>query len=219
MKPTILCAILANLFVLFLQAQEATNIAVPMSNDKYANYIQQLETGTTEIDYQDFRFSFLESPQFLVVSENFEVLVNLKKLIRTAIAEDDDEEVIRLAREILNIDYLDLQIMKLLSDCYNEVGDDEKSDKYLNILGGLLKSIVGNSDGLSCEQAWKVIRVPEEYFVLSIMGAKFEKQSVVHDAGVCDKMDVVTENGEKVSYYFDVSKVFESYDKLLAPKN
>jgi hypothetical protein len=38
---------------------------VPDFNYKYSEYVQKLESGETKIDYKDFRFSFVESKQFM----------------------------------------------------------------------------------------------------------------------------------------------------------
>ena len=38
------------------------------------------------------------------------------------------------------------------------------------------------------------------------------KQSIDNTGGLCDKMEVQTEAGNK-TYYFEVSKVFEGYNR------
>jgi len=45
-----------------------------------------------------------------------------------------------------------------------------------------------------------------------MIGAKLLKQSIDNTGGVCDKMEVQTEEGRKI-YYFEVSKVFEGYKR------
>ncbi|MBL0336840.1 MAG: DUF4919 domain-containing protein [Chitinophagaceae bacterium] len=86
--------------------------------------------------------------------------------------------------------------------------------KYKTIQFGLLNSIVKNGDGKSCATAWPVIQVKEEYFILQMVGAALQKQSIDHSGGVCDKMDVKTEEGENKTYYFEITMVFEGYKKL-----
>jgi hypothetical protein len=39
-------------------------IEIPAFNDKYSKYVEQLERGELNIDYSDFRNSFLDSKQY-----------------------------------------------------------------------------------------------------------------------------------------------------------
>jgi len=60
-------------------------------------------------------------------------------------------------------------------------------------------------DRKSCETAWPVIQISEEYYMLD---AKLLKQSIDNNDGICDKIEVDI-NGDKVTYYFEISKIFE----------
>jgi hypothetical protein len=42
-----------------LFGQSSSEIVVPPFQDTFSDYIKKLEAGETNIDYQDFRFSFL----------------------------------------------------------------------------------------------------------------------------------------------------------------
>ena len=84
--------------------------------------------------------------------------------------------------------------------------------KYKTIQFGLLKSIVSNADGKSCENSWSVIQISEEYFILNMLGVELQTQSIA--GGICDRMEVVDENGEKKVYYFEISNVFKGKENL-----
>jgi hypothetical protein len=71
-----------------------------------------------------------------------------------------------------------------------------------------------NGDGKTCATAWPIIQIEEAYFILQMVGAELLKQSTDYTGGVCDKMDVKTEEGGKKTYYFQTTKVFEGYKKL-----
>jgi len=45
-----------------------------------------------------------------------------------------------------------------------------------------------------------------------MIGAKVLKQSLDNNGGLCDKMEVQTNEGNE-TYYFEVSKVFQGYNK------
>ena len=51
-----------------------TKIEIPPFNDKYSEYVKQLENGKTDIDYVDFRNSFLDSKQFAEKRTNYDSL-------------------------------------------------------------------------------------------------------------------------------------------------
>lgn len=56
------------LLAIFSFGQPKPELSIPEFNDKYCEYIKKLEAGQTDIDYQDFRYSFLESEQFKVAN-------------------------------------------------------------------------------------------------------------------------------------------------------
>lgn len=213
MKKSTLLMLTSLLTSLCAFGQTTGEVIIPDFNDKYCNYIRQLEAGETDIDYQDFRFSFIESEQFKIAAIKSKVFDSLTKLMYANISDTDYQEVISITKQMLSINYTSMLAHKMLRQTYKIIGDTVNAAKYKTIQFGLLTSIVKKGDGKSCETGWPVIMVDEEYFILNVMGAKLQKQSLVTDGGICDKMEV-KEDGEKKTYYFDVSKVFEGYKKM-----
>ncbi len=210
MKRILICSILSLMTItLFGQSQ----IAVPVFGDKYSEYVEGLESGHTDIDYQDFRFSFIKSKQFRIASQKSKDISLLKDAMYEQMDKLNYEEIISLAKQILSIDYTNMMAHKILSQTYDMVDDVANAQKYETIEMGLLKSIIQSGDGKSCETAWKVIQVSEEYFILEMLGVELERQSIISNGGLCDRMDV-TDEGEPSTYYFDISKIFENRDKL-----
>ncbi|MBI4680994.1 MAG: DUF4919 domain-containing protein [Nitrospirae bacterium] len=189
-------------------------VIAPNSNDKYNNYVKNLESGQTDIDYQDFRFSFIESGQFKIASEKSSEFDRLKKEMYVNMNNKSNyQETINIAKKMLSIDYTGMIAHKVLRHAYETVGDAINAQKHKTIQFGLLNSIVRNGDGQTCATAWQVIQVSEEYFILQMLGAKLQEQSVVNSGGLCDKMDVQIDGIQK-TYYFEISKVFDGYGKL-----
>lgn len=122
-------------------------------------------------------------------------------------------EIIDITKKMLSIDYTDMEAHKVLQQTYKRLGDTQNSKKYHNIEFGLLNSITKNGDGKTCETAWPVIQVNEEYFILEVLRARLQRQSIDNIGGMCDKMEVQTDKGESVVYYFDISRVFEGYKR------
>ena len=193
--------------------QTGTEVAVPSFGDKYSNFVKQLESGKTDIDYRAFRESFIESEQFKIASTKSKEFDSLKNEMYSEMGKKNHQEIIKLTKKMLSIDYTSMIAHKILRQTYNIIGDTLNAAKYKTIQFGLLNSIVKNGDGRTCATAWPVIQIEEEYFILQMVGAKLLKQSTDYTGGVCDKMEVKTEEGDNKTYYFDISKVFEGYKK------
>jgi len=187
-------------------------VTIPAFGDKFSNYVKQLEAGETNIDYQDFRFSFLESEQFKVAGKKLEEFTRLKKEMYKQMGKSNYKEIIRITKQMLSIDYTSMIAHKILRQSYKQLGDTVNAAKYKTIQFGLLNSIVKKGDGKTCATAWPVIQVEEEYFILQMIDAKLIKQSVDYTGGTCDKMEVEAD-GQKKTYYFEVTKVFQQYEK------
>ncbi|MBN8850779.1 MAG: hypothetical protein BGO55_30235 [Sphingobacteriales bacterium 50-39] len=142
-------------------------IEIPAFGDKYSKYVGKLERGELNIDYTDFRNSFLDSKQFRRKAANYD---SLKKLVYTEIKSKNYQEVIKLTKAMLSIDYSSMFAHKYLQQTYKILGDTLNQRKYHDIEFGLLNSIVRSGDGKTCEFGWHVTQIEEEYFICQIRG-------------------------------------------------
>jgi hypothetical protein len=197
----------------FIGFGQTDEIKIPSFNDKYSNYVKQLESGVTDIDYTDFRNSFLESKQY---SEKQASSYNdLKKKVYAAIEKSDYKEVVRLTKAMLSIDYTSMFAQMYLQKTYKILSDTLNQKKYHDIEFGLLNSIIKSGDGKTCETGWHVTQIEEEYFILNLIDADLQMQSIsTGGKNACDKMDVKEDNGETKTYYFEANKVFEMENKM-----
>lgn len=211
---TAVFTVLAALFISVCAfGQSGSKIIVPEYNDKYSKYVKQLEDGKLDIDFQDFRFSFLESEQFNKAGESRNKLDSLKNIMYSKWKTNDYSDVIGIAQQILSIDYTFMNAHEYLRSAYKKTGDSKKSAKYESIELGLIESITSKGDGKTCETGWPVIQVSEEYFLLHMLGAKNIKQSLSNEGGICDAMESEID-GKTILIYFDISKVMEAYQKM-----
>ena len=187
-------------------------VVVPNYGDKYSNFVKQLEAGQTNINYREFRESFLASEQFRNSPKQKPDLGTLRKRMHELMQESKYAEIIAVAKQMLSIDYTDMEAHKILQQTYKILGDAANRNKYHDIEFGLLNSIVKNGDGKTCQTAWPVIQITEEYFILQMLGARLLRQSVDNSGGLCDKMEVQTNEGNK-TYFFEVSKLFKGEKK------
>ena len=180
----------------------------PNTGNKSSKLLQQLEACHTNINYQGFRESFLESEQFKTIAKLKPDLSRLRKELHELMKGSKHSEIIEVANKMLSIDYTDMEAHKILRQTYKILGDNADEKKHHDIEFGPLNSIVKRGDGKTCQTGWPVIQITEEYFILGMIGAKVLKQSIDNTGGLCDKMEVHTKAGNK-TYYFEVSKVFE----------
>ena len=213
MKRIYLITVLVLIANINLLSQSESQIIVPTFNDKYSKYVAQLESGQTDIDYKDFRYSFLESKQFITANDKSLEFDKLKKEMYAQMDKSNYQKIIKITKQILSIDYTCMLAHKILRQTYKIVGDTINETKYKTIQFGLLNSIVKNGDGKTCQTAWPVIQLDEEYFILSMLGAELKEQAHVTGKGNCDRM-IVDEDGKENTYYFEISKIFEGYTKL-----
>ena len=212
MKKRLIFLLTVVLSTISTYGQSVSGIIIPTFNDTYCKYISQLESGQTDINYQDFRFSFIESEQFKIAGKKSSELDSLRDEMYLQMDKSNYQEIIKITEQMLSIDYTNMTAQKIMRQTYKIVGDTINAAKYKAIQFGLLKSIVDNGDGQSCETAWPVIQISEEYYILDMIDAKLVEQSIVNDGNLCDKM-VVTIDGEEKIYYFEISKVFEGREK------
>jgi len=119
-----------------------------------------------------------------------------------ALRQNRPDDVIRLGQAWLAKNPVDAEVYMLLAICQRQKGDLPGYYRSISLFYGLLRSITAGGDGLTPATAFKVIAVPEEYFVIRDLGAKVVLQSLVDHF---DKMDLQTEDGRKFTLYFDVS--------------
>jgi len=134
-------------------AQESSKIIVPGYDDKYCKWVKQLEGGRADIDYREFRESFLASEQFLAAGRAKPDLDSLRKTMHELMQKSKYAEVVDVTKKMLSIDYTDMEAHKILQQTYKILGDTANRNKHHDIEFGLLNSIVKKGDGKSCQTA------------------------------------------------------------------
>jgi len=200
-------------FQTFTAFSQDSKIETPLFNDKYSNFVKQLEDGKTDIDYTDFRNSFLDSKQYSKKGENYD---NLKKKVFDELKNKNYQKIIDLTKAMLSIDYTSMFAHMYLQKTYKILGDTVNRNKYHDIEFGLINSIVKSNDGLTCETGWHVTQIEEEYFIINIvLASDFQGQAISSSKNnMCDKMTVKTQDGKIETYYFEANKVFEMEKKM-----
>ena len=92
-------------FALSQTALPQDTVAIPRYGDKYSKFVRQLEAGETNVNYREFRDSFLESEQFKVAGNQTPDLDALRKTMHELMKKAKYAEDVDVANKMLSIDY------------------------------------------------------------------------------------------------------------------
>lgn len=189
-------------------------IWIPDTDDRYAGYVEQLEGGKTDIDYTDFRNSYLESENYDPLSYDCTVL---KKKLIAAYDEKKYDDAVYIAIVMLSTDYTNLFAHKYLGLAYKSLGDKSKSKQYQAIQAGLFKSIMSSGDGKACETGWHLIQDEEMEFILATFdGTVTEEDLSLEGKNYCRKIVKTNKSGKK-TYYFEINMIIDNMPELDGP--
>jgi len=192
------------LFIFLIASNGIVNAQHKDSIPAYSTFLKEIEEGDLDIDYRQFRISYIYSKEFKNKTDaNY---YNLKDEVFKYIQKKRYKKILDVCHRMLKVDYTSMFAHKYIQQTAKIIGDTLQYKKHHDIEFGLLKSIVHNGDGKSCETAWEVTQIEEEYFILRMMRAQLNMQML--DGG-CDRMEVTQDNKEKV-VFFGIYYVFES---------
>jgi hypothetical protein len=127
------------------------------------------------------------------------------------ISEKDMPRGIKLFREALEEDPLDLRAMNYLAYMYHMSKNEAMAKKVSTNFHGLLEAILTSGDGLKCETGFHVISVSHEYVLMNMF--QLENKSQSYD-GKCDYQAFEKDKYKIPGMYFDVSKLYgRMFDK------
>lgn len=189
-------------------------LAVTSYADEYektcSEILNKVKKGEAAVDYAALRQNCARSSWY--VQRKQTKIDKIRKEMYAAADVKNYAEVKKLAKSILDINYLNMTAHRMLSWSLDALGDSVGSKRHLDIELGLLRSIGQSGSGKNCREGKIVIDVEEEYFVMQIMGWKLKRQQTVSDGDItCDLMEVIDSDGNERKEYFNVNIVFENY--------
>ena len=201
------------LLLLSISLNASLPIVVPTFNDNYSSYVQKLENGDLNIDFKDFRFSFIDSEQYLASTDKFAIKDSLMEIVYSELQKENHSAIIDITGQLLSIDYTDLTVHNLRRNSFELTGDSVQSKKHETILLGLLGSILMNGDGETCETGWPIIQLPEAYFIIQLLGGEIIPQAETTDVVECEEF-LIKGADKTSSIFFNTGKMQEGYRKI-----
>lgn len=138
-----------------------------------------------------------------------------EKKLSTLEQQEKYDELISMCEKILKLNPVSLKANDLMAySLYKTDKSETEWKKYQNRYRTLRKVITYSGDGLSCETAFKVIFVSDEYNMLYTYFdiEKVHKQTLV---GLCDKFEITpSKYFQSNQVFFDISRKLLRTEKL-----
>jgi hypothetical protein len=132
-----------------------------------------------------------------------------------AMNSDDWASATQLGTRWLAVCPVDLRVHYYLGIALYETGARDKAAAHFRWAQELADAIIQSGDGETCETAYFVISIAEEYDLLYVLGLKRRSQSLVQGkTGPCDLLAAETEEGQEVSIYFNPAPHFARLERL-----
>lgn len=204
-----------NDFIIVDYEQIGQNISDSNSLYYYPRLMTLFEAGDTSLTYLDYFHLYYgatlqEGWSSMERFEDEEVRQIMRK------REPSRDELLKAGSALesyLSEAPFDLEERFQLMIVADQLGEAEKFEKLKYQLQGLVAAIMETGDGLDVETAIHVNKVPDEYFILSILGFQYSgEQSLVYP---CDYLKVEENEYEVEGLYFNVEQHFASLEQML----
>lgn len=204
----------------FLKAQEGLKIDYSeikakvedkKSNSYYPKLLKRFNDFDSTLTIEDYAlvyYGFSFQDDYLKNQPDEGALNKLQK-------EENYEGLILEAKKILSVNPVSLSAIDCLIDALQETGRPETEwEKYQDRFRAIRRVIASSGNGMTCESAYKVIYVSDEY---NMMYTYFnvEKLHSQKLSGLCDRFEVdPTEYLPSNVVFFDISRKLLRHEEL-----
>jgi len=144
------------------------------------------------------------------IAENRLRAINKKDSLSTA----EHQERIALYKKELEKYPFSMANMNQIYISAREINDSVNAKIYLHKLRKLVAVIMSTGDGLTDETGLHVLAVPDEYFMLRVLGYTFGGSQTLTKK-TCDYLTVKSNKNNVEGVYFDVTQMMASLQKSL----
>jgi hypothetical protein len=133
---------------------------------------------------------------------------------KDTLSDNDRRSIIRYTNEDLKINPFSLRDLYRLYRFYHILGNEAKSDLYVNKLEMLSKAIASTGDARSDTSGLHVLSIDDEYTIVSMLGYEFGGMQKL-TPNQCDYLTLKKNDDGLEGLYFDVKQIFAGYGKAL----
>lgn len=172
----------------------------------YESLLERVKKSDQTVDFKELRMAYTETKDYSPYGEDRED----RNAMFAALKAKEFAKAQKLADQKLQKKFVDINAQFVSYAANKELKNEKEAAFHQYVLLGLLKSIKGDVDGLSVEQAFTVIATDEEYMLLEFMGYSVVSQALLNEKGhAYDKMSVVDKETNKAAvFYFNIDKPF-----------
>lgn len=200
MKNRFVLAALITLIGIPSFAHAADRSGADGGSNGYAMLLARLEQKDFTVDFAALRRAYAKTSSY---RPDDPVLTALHRQMTEALQKGDDASAIRIARQVLARDYVDIDAHRVLAR-----GADAP-DFHRAVADRLLQSILDSGNGKAPETAYLVVSTDEEYSVLDHLGLQASAQSLVEQQGhYYDSLLVIGDAGKPFNIYFNIDLPF-----------
>jgi len=181
-----------------------------MGQSNYNLLLIRFQAQDTTLSIHDFQAIYYGSAFYGTPSRGMS-----NKRLNAIYEADGNEGVIVYVDSLLSESPLNLGALRTRFIAAYKANDSITAHKYLWQYDRLMDAIYATGDALTEKTALHVVCVDDEYTIMNyVMQVKLEQQTLT--SSMCDKMDIVTKNGTKMSVYFDVQLVLALENRMFS---
>ena len=191
--------------------------AAAQEDDAYAAMLARFQAGDSTVDARELRMTYTRTSHYDPYGTDG---MDDTRAMMQALNAGRHEEAAQAAERVLAHNWLDITAHMAAAFAYEEMGADSAAALHQVAAHRLLESIGTEKDGRSERAPMRVIEISEEYAWLRAHGLRPAGQGLADCGPVrCDAMQVVDENGERFTVYFDVNTPYEWMAKRMGGGN
>ncbi|HMO82210.1 MAG TPA: DUF4919 domain-containing protein [Pyrinomonadaceae bacterium] len=188
-----------------VNAQAPDNDQTRQKKQEYLALVEKLKKGVPDVNFGQLRRAFVE---WRISGGKPEEHPKRAEMVK-AFGSNNHAEAVKLAEEVLDMEFYNHNIHGAVSDSYKALNNTEKSEYYNDLFHKAQHGLFLSGDGRSPETAYYVLSIPEEYRVMRELGLTVTVQSLLRVKGQAfDVLSGKDAKGNEVSVYFNICFFF-----------
>ena len=196
-------------------ARSGGQAAAENAQAEFDALIARVKQSDESVDFLRLRRLYAESGTFTPYRDDAE-----ESMIAAAGA-GQDEAALKIAREILARNYMNIEAHMASTVVCTNLGDAMCAAHHGYAARGMLKSILASGDGKTPATAFVVVNTPEEYAIVRVLGVRVVSQSLMRSADG-HAYDVLTVRdagtGQESLLYFNVDVALAAMGRVFGLK-
>jgi Domain of unknown function (DUF4919) len=162
-------ALLAALAAIFLPLT-----AAEQDDIVYRALVQRAKSGDRTVDYRLMRLTCMKSSLCQPRGSRPDLAA-----LNAATKDHQLQKAVEIGERLIDEGFVNVEVHATLVKVYADLHDTEKSNFHLDMVAGMLRSIMSSGDGKTKETAYEVICDREQYDLLTTLGLPYSGDSII----------------------------------------